>query len=123
MASTVLEDFRTAIIEAIETAAPKLLGKVQCGAVDEGTVAPFATYSSPEEHPIRTKDGIAGCDILFEVEVFSNSVVQAEHLKRCVRDAVEGLSFAGQTCKFRGASSDYYPDYDLHSWNLTFKVI
>lgn len=120
--TAILPDFRTAIIDAIEADYPALLGKVQCGAVDEGTTAPFATFGTPEERPLRTKDGIAGSDTLFEVEVFSSTVVQAEYLKRKAIAAVDGLRFGGQGCRYRGASSDYYPDYDLHSWTLTFKV-
>lgn len=118
-----MSDFRTAVIELIETAAPELTGKVQCGAVDENTTAPFATYSTPEEVPVRTKDGIAGYDTLFEVEVYDNRVAGAESLKQKVRGVIEGLVVDGRTCRFRGASSDYYPDYDLHSYTLTFKIL
>ena len=117
------QDFRIAIISAIETAAPELKEKIQCGAVDAETIVPFATYSTPEEHPIRTKDGIAGYDILFEVEVYDNRVSGAETLKRKVAGALEGLQIDDRVCKLRSASSDYYPDYDLHSYTLTFKVI
>lgn len=117
------EDFKTTLIAAIETAAPELSGKIQCGAVDAETVAPFATYSTPEERPLRTKDGIVGYDTLFEVEVYDNRVSGAETLKRKVARAVEGLEIDGKVCKYRSASSDYYPDYDLHAWTLTFKVI
>ena len=118
-----MSDFKTALIEVIETAAPELEGKVQCGAVDAETVAPFATYSTPEEVPVRTKDGICGYETLFEVEVYDNRVAGAESLKRKVRGAIEGLVVDGKVCRHRSASSDYYPDYDLHSWTLTFKVI
>ena len=62
-----MSDFKTALIEVVETAAPELEGKLQCGAVDAETPAPFATYSTPEELPIRTKDGICGYETLFEV--------------------------------------------------------
>ena len=62
-----MSDFKTALIEVIQTAVPELEGKIQCGAVDAETVAPFATYSTPEESPVRTKDGIAGYETLFEV--------------------------------------------------------
>lgn len=117
-----MSDFKTALIEVIQTAAPELEGKIQCGAVDAETVAPFATYSTPEESPVRTKDGIAGYDTLFEVEVFDTRVGGAEVLKRKVRGAIEGLVVEGKVCRFRGASSEYYPDYDLHSWTLTFKI-
>ncbi|MBQ6436961.1 MAG: hypothetical protein IJK20_00715 [Bacteroidales bacterium] len=117
-----MSDFKTALIEVIETAAPELTDKIQCGAVDAETVAPFATYSTPEEVPVRTKDGIAGYDTLFEVEVYDNRVAGAERLKQKVRGAVEGLVVGGRVCRFRSASSDYYPDYDLHSYTLTFKV-
>lgn len=117
-----MSDFKTALIEVIETAAPELEGKVQCGAVDAETVAPFATYSTPEEQPIRTKDGICGYETLFEVEVYDNRVAGAESLKRKVRGAIEGLVVDGKVCRHRNASSDYYPDYDLHSWTLTFKI-
>ena len=118
-----MSDFRTTLIAAIESAATELSGKIQCGAVDEGTTAPFATYSTPEERPLRTKDGIAGCDIVFEVEVYDNRVAGAESLKQKVRGVIEGLVVDGRTCRFRSASSDYYPDYDLHSYTLTFKVL
>ena len=118
-----MSDFKTALIEVVETAAPELEGKLQCGAVDAETPAPFATYSTPEEQPIRTKDGICGYETLFEVEVFDSRVAGAESLKRKVRGAVEGLVVDGRVCLHRNSSSDYYPDYDLHSWTLTFKVI
>ena len=118
-----MSDFKTALIEVVETAAPELEGKLQCGAVDAETPAPFATYSTPEELPIRTKDGICGYETLFEVEVFDSRVAGVESLKRKVRGAVEGLVVDGRVCRHRNSSSDYYPDYDLHSWTLTFKVI
>jgi hypothetical protein len=118
-----MSDFKTALIEVVETAAPELEGKLQCGAVDSETPAPFATYSTPEELPIRTKDGICGYETLFEVEVFDSRVAGAESLKRKVCGAVEGLVVDGRVCRHRNSSSDYYPDYDLHSWTLTFKVI
>ncbi len=118
-----MSDFKTTLIEVIETAAPELEGKLQCGAVDAETPAPFATYSTPEEQPIRTKDGICAYETLFEVEVFDSRVAGAESLKRKVRGAVEGLVVGGKVCRHRNSSSDYYPDYDLHSWTLTFKVI
>ena len=117
-----MSDFKTALIEVVETAAPELEGKLQCGAVDAETPAPFATYSTPEELPIRTKDGICGYETLFEVEVFDSRVAGAESLKRKVRGAVEGLVVDGRVCRHRNSSSDYYPDYDLHSWTLTFKI-
>lgn len=118
-----MSDFKTALIEVIETAAPELENKLQCGAVDAETPAPFATYSTPEEQPIRTKDGICGFETLFEVEVFDSRVAGAESLKQKVRGAVEGLVVDGKVCRHRNSSSEYYPDYDLHSWTLTFKVI
>ena len=118
-----MSDFRTALIEVIETAAPELTDKIQCGAVDAETTAPFAAYSTPEEVPVRTKDGIAGYDTLFEVEVYDSRVAGAESLKQKVRGAVEGLVVDGRGCRFRSASSDYYPDYDLHSYTLTFKIL
>ena len=118
-----MSDFKTALIEGIQTAAPELEGKVQCGAVDAETVAPFATFSTPEEQPVRTKDGICGYETLFEVEVFDGRVSGVESLKCKVRGAVEGLVVDGKVCRHRNSSSDYYPDYDLHSWTLTFKVI
>ena len=108
----------------IETAALELEDKVQCGAVDAETVAPFATYSTHGgKLPVRTKDGICGYESLFRVEVYDNRVAGAESLKRKVRGAIEGLVVEEKVCRHRSASSDYYPDYDLHSWTLTFKVI
>ena len=86
-----MSDFKTALIEVIQTAAPELEGKIQCGAVDE-------------------------------VEVYDNRVAGAELLKRKVRGAIEGLVVDGKVCRHRSSSSDYYPDYDLHSWTLTFKI-
>ena len=44
-----MSDFKTALIEVVETAAPELEGKLQCGAVDAETPAPFATYSTPDQ--------------------------------------------------------------------------
>ena len=118
-----MSDFRTALIEVMQTAALELTGKIQCGAVDAETPAPFATYSTPEEVPVRTKDGIAGWETLFEVEIYHSKVSGAEALKRKVIGAIEGLVVDGRICRHRSSSSDYYPDYDLHSYTLTFKVI
>lgn len=118
-----MTDFKTSIIAAIEEAVPELAEKIQCGAVDAETTSPFATYCTPEEHPVRTKDGIAAIETLFEVVVFDSRVANAETLKRKVSAALEGLRIGNKVCRHSSSSSEYYPDYDLHSWTLTFKVI
>ena len=68
-----MTDYRIQLIKTVEDSVPELRDKIQAGAVDAGTAAPFATFSTPEERPIHTKSGIAGYDIVFEVTVYDKN--------------------------------------------------
>ena len=115
-------DFKPTLIAAIEAAAPSLAGRVQAGAVDASTPAPFAAFTTPEERPLRSKDGVVGMESVFEVSLFDGKIAGAEALKRAVLPAIEGLQIGGKTCRVQSAGSEYYPDYDLHAITVTARI-
>lgn len=118
-----MTDYRIQLIKAVEDAVPELRDKIQAGAVDAGTPAPFATFSTPEEKPIRTKNGIVGYDIFFEVTVYDEKVSSAEQIRHKVLKALEGKELGNKRCWYKSYNTDYYPEYDLHSATLTFRII
>ena len=118
-----MTDYRIQLIKTVEDSVPELRDKIQAGAVDAGTAAPFATFSTPEERPIHTKSGIAGYDIVFEVPVYDKKVSGAEQLRHKILAALEGKEIEGKRCWYKSYTTDYYPEYDLHSAVLTFKII
>lgn len=118
-----MTDYRIQLIKAVEDAVPELRDKIQAGAVDAGTPAPFATFSTPEEKPIRTKNGIVGYDIFFEVTVYDKKVSSAEQIRHKVLKALEGKELGNKRCWYKSYNTDYYPAYDLHSATLTFRII
>lgn len=118
-----MTDYRIQLIKTVEYAVPELRDKIQAGAVDAGTPAPFATFSTPEEKPIRTKNGIVGYDIIFEVAVYDKRVSGAEQLRHKVLAALEGQQIENKRCWYKSYTTDYYPEYDLHSAVLTFRII
>lgn len=63
-------DFKTELLRIIERAIPELKDKIQAGAVDATTKAPYAAFNTPKEVPIRTMHGIAGYLVTFELSVF-----------------------------------------------------
>lgn len=118
-----MADYRIKLIQAVEENVPELKDKIQSGAVDSGTIAPFATFSTPEEKAVRTKNGIAGYYILFEVAVYDKKVSGAEQLRHKVIASLEGLELGTKRCWYKSYTTEYYPEYDLHSAVLTFKII
>lgn len=118
-----MTDYRIQLIKAVEDAVPELRDKIQAGAVDAGTPAPFATFSTPEEKPIRTKNGIVGYDIFFEVTVYDKKVSSAEQIRHKVLKALEGKELGNKRCWYKSYNTDYYPEYDLHSATLSFRII
>ena len=52
-------DFKSIILTTLSDNVPELDGKIQAGAVDEKTAAPFATFTTPEEKPLRTLFAVA----------------------------------------------------------------
>lgn len=116
-------DFRVAIIEQIELCVPALLDKVQAGAVDATTAAPFAAFTTPEERPVRTKDGVVGYDTVFDVSVYDSKYADAQGLKAQLAFELEGFRIDGKTVRHRSSSYEYYPDYDLHCWTLSFRIV
>lgn len=85
------DDFKKTLIGLLERAIPDLRDKIQAGAVDERTAAPFAAFSVPEETPVRTLHGIAGYVTSFEVAVYDSKFAGAEQLKHCVIAALHGV--------------------------------
>lgn len=116
-------DFKSSILTTLSDNVPELDGKIQAGAVDEKTTAPFATYTTPEEKPVRTLSGVAGYETAFEVSLYDNRFAGVEDLKRKVIRALDDLQLDGRSCRYRSAQSDYFPQYDLHSYTLTFRII
>lgn len=116
-------DFKAHIIALLEEAIPELSDKIQAGAVDERTPAPFAAFSYPEETPVRTKNGIAGYVVSFEVSLYDGKYGSVQQLRHRVIAALEGAELGEKVCYYRSSSEEYYPDYDLHGSTLNFRII
>ena len=89
-------DFKKQLIALLEREIPELADKIQAGAVDARTPAPFAAFSVPEETPVRTLHGIAGYRT-----VYDSKFAGAERLKHRVIAALEGAEFDGKRCRFK----------------------
>ncbi len=118
-----MTDFKKELISILEHEIPELRDKIQAGAVDERTAAPFAAFSTPEETPVRTMHGIAGFVTTFEITVYDKRVADVEQLKHRIIAALEGQALTDRRCSFISASTDYYPDYDIHGVTLTFRIV
>lgn len=118
-----MTDFKKELIAALEREIPELRDKIQAGAVDERTQTPFAAFSTPEEIPIRTMNGIAGYVTTFEIAVYDKKVAALERLKHRVIAGLEGQVLTDRRCSFKSSSTDYYPDYDIHGVALNFRII
>nr|DAV18625.1 MAG TPA: hypothetical protein [Bacteriophage sp.] len=116
-------DFKKQLISLLEREIPELADKIQAGAVDARTPAPFAAFSVPEETPVRTLHGIAGYRTMFEVAVYDSKFAGAERLKHRVIAALEGTEFDGKRSRFVSAATEYYADYDLHGATMSFRII
>nr|DAZ61876.1 MAG TPA: hypothetical protein [Caudoviricetes sp.] len=118
-----MTDFKKELISILEREIPELRDKIQAGAVDERTAAPFAAFSTPEETPVRTMHGIAGYVTTFEITVYDKRIADVEQLKHRIIAALEGQVLTERRCSFKSASTDYYPDYDIHGVALTFRIV
>lgn len=118
-----MTDFKKTLIAILEQQIPELQDKVQAGAVDAWTAAPFAAFTSPEETPVRTLQGIAGYVTTFEVSVYDVKFAGAEQLKHRVIAVLEGAELDEKTCRFKSAATEFYPDYDLHGITLSFRIV
>lgn len=118
-----MTDFKTQLIALLETSIPELHDKIQAGAVDERTTTPFAAFTTPEEQPIRTCNGIAGYTTTFEIAVYDKKLVSAEGLKHKIIAALEGAELSARRCYLKSSSTDYFPDYDLHGITLMFEIV
>lgn len=107
----------------MEREIPELADRIQAGAVDARTPAPFAAFSVPEETPVRTLHGIAGYRTMFEVAVYDAKIACAEKLKHRVIAALEGAEFEGKRSRFVSSATEYYADYDLHGVTISFQII
>lgn len=117
------DDFKKTLIGLLERAIPDLRDKIQAGAVDARTQPPFVAFTVPEETPVRTLHGIAGYVTTFEVAVYDAKFAGAERLKHTVIAALEGAELGDKRSRFKSASTEFYPDYDLHGVVLTFRIV
>ena len=116
-------DFKSTLLTTLTDSIPELKEKVQAGAVDAKTPAPFATFSIPEEKPLRTLSGIAGYETTFESAGYDQRFAGAESLKRKVIKALDNRIIKSVRCQYRSSQTDYFADYDLHCITLTFKIL
>lgn len=117
-------NFKSQLIVILEDGIPELKDKVQAGAVDEKTPSPFAVFSYPEEKPLRTLDGIAGFETSLELSVYDRRFAGAESLRKRVITLLDGIHLQeGKSLRYRSATYDYFPDYDLHSVTLNFRIV
>jgi hypothetical protein len=118
-----MNDFKTEFIDKLEKAMPELKGKVQAGAVDAETPVPYAAFSTPEELPLRTKDGIAGVQVTFDLGVFHTKMAAVEILKRRTIEALDGVELAGKRCIYKSSEYGFYADFNIHGYTITFKIV
>lgn len=116
-------DFKTALIALLEEQVPELRDKIQAGAVDAETPVPYAAYSTPEEVPIRTIHGIAGYTTTFDVLVYHTKMSEVEKLKHKVIKALEGAELNSKRSYYKSGEYGFYPDYNIHGYTLTFRII
>ena len=113
-------DFKKELIAKLEAAIPELRDKIQAGAE---TPVPYAAYSTPEETPIRTIHGIAGYNTLFDLSVYHSKMSEVEKFKHQVIHTLEGEIVADKRCYYKASEYGFYPDYDIHGYTLTFRII
>lgn len=118
-----MTDFKTILIALLEEQVPELKDKIQAGAVDAETPVPYAAYSTPDETPIHTIHGIAGYTITFDVSVYHTKMSEVEKLKHKVIKALEGAELNGRRSYYKSGEYGFYPDYSIHGYNLTFRII
>lgn len=118
-----MTDFKKQLIVLLEREIPKLADRIQAGAVDARTPAPFAAFSVPEETSVRTLHGIAGYRTMFEVAVYDSKFSGTERLKHRVIAALEGAEFDGKRSCFVSSATEYYADYDLHGATMSFRIV
>lgn len=118
-----MTDFKTTLIALLEQEVSELKDKIQAGAVDAETPVPYAAYSSPEETPIRTIHGIAGYATTFEIAVYHSKMSEVENLKHKVIKALEGAELNNKHSYYKSGEYGFYPDYNIHGYTLTFRII
>lgn len=118
-----MTDFKTELIELLEREVTELRDKIQAGAVDADTPVPYVAFSTPEEAPIRTIHGIAGYATTFELSVYHSKMSEVEKLKHKVIKALEGAELTARKCYYKSGEYAFYPDYNIHGYNLTFRII
>ena len=118
-----MNDFKKDLIAQLEKAIPELKGKVQAGAVDAETPVPYSAFTVPEEVPIRTIHGIAGTTVSFELAVYHNKMSSLESLKNKVLNALDLSTLDGKRCYYRSSEYGFYPDFNIHGYTITFKIV
>ena len=113
-----MTDFKIEILHLLETALPEMEQRIQAGAVDERTATPFAVYTVPEETPVRT-----GYVTTFEITFYDNRYASVEQLRHRAIAALEGAKIDGKYCRYKSSSTEYFPDCDLHSVTLLFRIV
>lgn len=118
-----MNDFKKDLIGQLEKAVPELKDKVQAGAVDAETPVPYAAFTVPEEVPMRTIHGIAGTTVNFELAIYHNKMASLESLKLKVLHALDLATLDGKRCYYRSSEYGFYPDFNIHGYTITFKII
>ena len=118
-----MTDFKKELITKLEYDVPELRNKIQAGAVDEKTEAPYAAFTTPDEQPIRTIDGIAGYVTTFEIAVFHTKFSAVENLKHAVINSLERAELSDKICYLKSSEYAFYPEYNIHGYTITFKII
>lgn len=118
-----MTDFKRELISLLEREIPELRDKIQAGAADERTTVPFAAFSTPDETPVRTMNGIAGYVTTFEIAAYEQKTSALEKLKSRIIAALEGQMLSERRCSLKSSSTDYYPDYDIHGATLLFRIV
>ena len=118
-----MKDFKKELIAKVEKAIPELKSKIQAGAVDAETPVPYAAFTVPEEVPLRTIHGIAGTNVSFDLAIYHIKLASLETLKAKVLKTLDTASLADKRCYYRSAEYGFYPDFNIHGYTITFKII
>lgn len=116
-------DFKLGLISLLEEQIPELRDKIQVGAVDAGMKVPYAVISIPEEIPIRTIHGIAGYNIVYNIFVAHDKISELEQVKNAIIRSLDSAKILNKKSTYKSGEYEYFSDYDVHSYVLTFKLL
>lgn len=88
----------------------------------QGTPIPYGVWVR-NEIPVRTKDGICGCEGTLTISVFAATLDAVTTLSNSIIDVVDNATFDGREYYYESTSSENYSDVGLVQKDVTFNFI